>query len=87
MVKIFNTVGFGVMADTSFPDGPVVMFYCGDDTGAKAIARDLAVQMGFEAIDAGPLRQARLLEPFALLWISLAIGGHGRDIAFRLIKR
>ena len=30
----------------------------------------------------------RLLEPFALLWISLAIlEGHGREIAFSLLRR
>jgi hypothetical protein len=29
-----------------------------------------------------------LLEPFALLWISLAMmQGYGRDIAFQLLKR
>ena len=39
-------------------------------------------------VDAGPLRQARLLEPFALLWITLAYQqGMGRDIAFRLMRR
>jgi predicted dinucleotide-binding enzyme len=42
----------------------------------------------FEAIDAGPLKQARLLEPFALLWISLAYGqGMGRDFAFEFLRR
>jgi hypothetical protein len=33
---------------------------------------DLASELGFETVDAGPLTQARALEPFALLWISLA---------------
>jgi predicted dinucleotide-binding enzyme len=38
--------------------------------------------------DAGPLTQARLIEPFALLWISMALKyGYGRDIAFKLLPR
>jgi predicted dinucleotide-binding enzyme len=44
--------------------------------------------LGFEAVDAGPLTQARLLEPFALLWISLAFkAGLGREFAFKLLRR
>lgn len=88
VVKVFNTTGFNVMADPEFAGGPPAMFYCGDDAGAKAAARQLAGEAGFEALDAGPLAQARLLEPLALLWITLAMKyGYGRDIAFRLLRR
>jgi len=87
VVKIFNTIGYNIMADPAFPAGPATLFYCGDDAAAKKAAHDLAAQLGFDPIDAGPLTQARLLEPFALLWISLAFGGQGREIAFKLMKR
>jgi 8-hydroxy-5-deazaflavin:NADPH oxidoreductase len=87
VVKIFNTIGYNIMANPSFPGGPATLFYCGDDAAAKKIAHDLAAQLGFDPVDAGPLTQARLLEPFALLWISLAFGGQGREIAFHLMKR
>lgn len=88
VVKVFNTAGFNVMADARFEGGPAAMFYCGDDAGAKAAAHQLAEEAGFEALDAGPLDQARLLEPFALLWITLAMKyGYGREIAFRLLRR
>jgi predicted dinucleotide-binding enzyme len=70
VVKIFNTVGFGVMADTRFPEGAPVMFYCGEDAAAKAAARTWRRKLGFDPVDAGGLAQARLLEPLALLWIS-----------------
>ena len=64
------------------------MFYCGDDVAAKQSVHPLVEQLGFEAIDAGPLSRARLLEPFALLWISLAYAqGQGREIAFKLLRR
>jgi predicted dinucleotide-binding enzyme len=64
------------------------MFYCGDDAGSKATAAQLALEVGFDPIDAGPLANARLLEPYALLWIWLAIrGGFGPGFAFQIVKR
>lgn len=88
VVKIFNTTGFGNMENPRYPDGPAAMLYCGDDAAAKADAARLAADIGFEPIDAGPLAQARLLEPFALLWISLAYQQRlGREFAFRLVRR
>ena len=50
--------------------------------------RGLASEIGFEPIDAGPLTQARTLEPLALLWISLAIKqGLGFEFAYKLLRR
>ena len=48
----------------------------------------LAAELGFDPIDAGPLENARLLEPVAMLWIWLALkGGLTREIAFKLVPR
>jgi len=88
VVKAFNTIGFNIMADTGFPDGKPALFYCGDDAEAKSVVGGLARELGFDALDAGPLTQCRVLEPFALLWISLAMKyGYGRDIAFQFMRR
>jgi 8-hydroxy-5-deazaflavin:NADPH oxidoreductase len=87
VVKIFNSIGYNIMENPAFPAGAATLLYCGDDPGAKTAARELGAQLGFDPLDAGPLRQARVLEPMALLWISLAFGGEGREIAFRLMKR
>ena len=88
VVKIFNTVGFNIMENPDFGGARPVMFYCGDDAAAKRQAAALATELGFDAVDAGPLRPARTLEPFAMLWISLALQyGLGRDIAFALLRR
>jgi predicted dinucleotide-binding enzyme len=88
VVKIFNTTGFANMANPSYGGEPVTMFYCGDDAEAKRTAADLARDIGFDPVDAGPLSNARLLEPCAVLWIWLAIkGGVGREFAFKLVKR
>jgi predicted dinucleotide-binding enzyme len=88
VVKAFNTVGANIMADPTFGGGRVAMFYCGDSAEAKATVASLINELGFVALDAGPLTQARVLEPFALLWISLAVKyGFGPDIAFQLLQR
>jgi predicted dinucleotide-binding enzyme len=87
VVKAFNTVGYAVMANPIVGGDTVVLFYCGDDTEAKKVAAQLATELGFNAVDAGPLKQARLLEPFALLWISLAMKhGFGFHWGFRVAK-
>ncbi|MGA2878576.1 MAG: NADPH-dependent F420 reductase [Bryobacteraceae bacterium] len=88
VVKAFNTVGANIMADPAFEGHKPVMFYCGDDAQAKQVVKKLIDELVFEAVDAGPLTQARLLEPFALLWISMAlVHGLGRDFAFELLRR
>ncbi len=88
VVKIFNTTGFGNMANPVYGGEATTMFYCGDDAAGKNVAAQLAADLGFEPIDAGPITQCRLLEPLALLWISLAIKqGLGRDFAFKLVRR
>ena len=88
VVKIFNTVGYNIMANPAFGNERASMLLCGDDAEAKRVASGLAEDAGFEPVDAGPLTQARLLEPFALLWITMALKyGHGREMAFRLLRR
>jgi NADPH-dependent F420 reductase len=88
VVKAFNTVGANIMANPAFGADRPVMLYCGNDAKAKQIVHSLIAELGFEPVDAGPLTQARTLEPFALLWISLAYqAGLGREIAFKLLRR
>jgi 8-hydroxy-5-deazaflavin:NADPH oxidoreductase len=87
VVKALNTVGSGIMARPQFGAEKPVLFYCGDDATAKAKAAELVGSLGFEAMDAGPLSNARLLEPFGMLWIYLAFTGLGPDFAFKLLRR
>jgi predicted dinucleotide-binding enzyme len=88
VVKAFNMTGANVMQNPAFPAGTAVMFVCGDDAAARQAAARLARDVGFDAIEAGPLAEARLLEPLAMLWIKLAYAhGLGRDIAFALLRR
>ena len=88
VVKIFNTTGYNNMENPIYRGSAIPMFYCGDHAGAKTVAASLARDTGFDPIDAGPLSNSRLLEPYALLWIWLAVfGGMGRDFAFTLARR
>ena len=88
VVKIFNTTGSNNMENSDYGGQAATMFYAGDDAVAKQAAHQLASDIGFDAIDAGPLANARLLEPLAMLWIYLAYpGGRGREIAFKLLRR
>lgn len=88
VVKAMNQVGFAVMADSSgYPVRPG-MFVAGDDADAKAAALALVEDLGFEALDAGPLRLARLLEPHAMLWIHQVVNrGAPADAAFALMRK
>jgi 8-hydroxy-5-deazaflavin:NADPH oxidoreductase len=86
--KTLNTTGYGNMAEPAFDGVKSVMFVAGDDEAAKPKVLALIGELGFEAVDAGPLRIARLLEPHAMLWIHLALNrGLGRDWAFALVRR
>ena len=88
VVKIFNSTGVENMASPEYGDVAATMFYCGDDEQACAVAAKLASELGFDPVPAGPLRNARLLEPLALLWIDLARRQvAGRAIAFKLLRR
>jgi len=74
-VSAFNTVPsevlFDVFAAKRKADRPSLV-YCGDDRRAKNVAVKLIRDVGFEPVDAGPLRIARYTEPFALLVAQLA---------------
>ncbi len=70
-----------------FPEVSLGVFYAGDDAYANAIAAQLATDIGFEAVDAGSLVNAGLLESLARLWGKLAYGQKlGRNIAFKLLQ-
>ena len=86
--KTLNTTGFGNMANPVFNGVKSVMFVAGDDAANKPKVIDLVGQLGFDVVDAGPLRNARLLEAHAMLWIDLALArGRGRDWAFGILRR
>jgi predicted dinucleotide-binding enzyme len=87
VVCAFNTVPsevlFGVFEARDGAHRPSLV-YCGDDEGGKEVAAGLIRDVGFDPVDAGPLRIARYTEPFALLVAQLAYEGtEGPELAYR----
>lgn len=88
VVKAFNTVGFNIMKEPLLEGRKSIMYFCGNDEKARHLVRELITEVGFFPIEAGDIKSSRLLEPFALLWISSAYKfGLGREFAYSLIKR
>jgi 8-hydroxy-5-deazaflavin:NADPH oxidoreductase len=75
LFSVFEAAGSGVQPD---------LVYCGDDAGAKELTSQLIRDVGFNPVDAGPLRIAQYTEPFALLVAQLAYEGEqGPVLAYR----
>ena len=75
LASAFNTVPSEVLFDVYAAKRKAVrpsLVYCGDDREGKKVAIALIRDVGFDPVDAGPLRVARYTEPFALLVAQLA---------------
>jgi 8-hydroxy-5-deazaflavin:NADPH oxidoreductase len=87
VVSAFGTVLSEVLFDVYAARrkaGRPSLVYCGDDSASKAVAAELIRDAGFDPCDAGPLRIARHIEPFALLVAQLAYGGEANPaLAYR----
>ena len=78
VVKAFNTIFAQVLAS----EARAQVFFAGDDAEAKGRVQALIETGGFEPVDAGPLANARYLEPVA--WLNIYFGymaGRGTNIA------
>ena len=87
MNTAFNTVPsevlFGMFEARRKATRPSLV-YCGDDSSSKRIVAELIRDVGFDPMDAGPLRIARHTEPFALLVAELAYERDGGpELAYR----
>lgn len=89
VVKCFNSTGFENMLNPSYNVEGIDMFCAGNSKDAKLIAEILSKDIGFASCyDFGGDDKVELLEKFAFSWINLAImQGHGRDIAFKVVRR
>ncbi|HLE96114.1 MAG TPA: NADPH-dependent F420 reductase [Candidatus Thermoplasmatota archaeon] len=87
VVKAFNTVFAPNMRTGKVKGEVLTLFVAGDSEEAKATVRDLARDIGFDAVDAGPLKNARWMETLGYFNIELGFGQKmGTDIGFRLVR-
>ncbi len=89
VIKAFNTV-FSATYDTDLKmknGGKIQVFCAGDDEITKEVVLEIANRIGFEAINAGGLKNARYLESLTGLQIQFAFKmGMGNEISFNLVK-
>ena len=89
VVKGFNTVFAQIYArGLRFGDRAVPVFLATDDESARRRVAETARHAGFEPVDAGPLSNARHLEPLAALNIQLGYAlGRGTQIVPAWLER
>jgi predicted dinucleotide-binding enzyme len=87
VVKAFNSVFAQNQSTGRIGDEQLTLFIAGDDVKAKQTVMQLGRDIGFDPVDAGPLKSARYLEPMAMLLINLGyVLGMGNGIGYRLVK-
>lgn len=87
VVKAFNTVFAQHMATGQAKDTALTLFVAGDDKAAKEKTLSLGSDIGFDAVDAGPLTNARWLETLGYFNIQLGYTLQmGTHIAFKLVR-
>jgi predicted dinucleotide-binding enzyme len=88
VVKAFNTFGAEHHKEPSLSGAPANVFVAGDAADARRSVCEIATRAGFLGVDAGPLRNAAVLENLAVLWIHLSsVGGQGRTFALSMQRK
>lgn len=98
VVEAFLNVFAGILHSGSMRFGTDVpsVFYCGDDVNSKEIVAKLIREIGLEPVDSGPLKNARFVEPTAMLILQLGafLGmakewkpGEFTDLSVKLLRR
>jgi len=89
VVKAFNSIPAELLRAgvDVLPEQPAVC-YCGDDARAKRVTARLIRQLGFEPVNCGALKNARYLEPLAMLVGELAYNqGKRPELGLRILRR
>ncbi|TVZ90409.1 NADPH-dependent F420 reductase [Streptomyces sp. BK340] len=87
VIKAFSSVLAPNHAHATMAEQQLFLPVAGDDELAKKTVIELATELGFDAVDAGPLSNARYIEPATELLIQLAYGkGLGTGIGLVLAR-
>jgi predicted dinucleotide-binding enzyme len=86
VVKAFNTVFAKNMSSGVVKGEKLTLFVAGDDKAAKELVLAAGKGIGFDPVDAGPLKNARWMETLGYFNIQLGYTlKMGPDIGFRLV--
>jgi len=86
VVKAFNTVFAQNMSSGKVKGEKLTLFVAGDDQTAKDLILTAGRDIGFDSVDAGPLKNARWMETLGYFNIQLGYAlKMGADIGFKLI--
>lgn len=80
VIKAFNNVGFPLMANPVVNGKKTLMYICGDDAEARSQVKSLSDALDFDTIEFGDLSRAKMVEYWALTWITLA---YHHDMSFQ----
>jgi 8-hydroxy-5-deazaflavin:NADPH oxidoreductase len=87
VVKAFNTTFAATMSTGTVKGEKITIFAASDDKDARKAVTGIAKDIGFDAVEAGALENARYLEALAVLNIRLAyVEGMGGEMGFRLAR-
>lgn len=98
VVEAFLNIFAGILHSGTMQFGTDVpsVFYCGDDASSKSAVAKLITEIGLEPVDSGPLKNARFVEPTAMLLLQLGafLGmakewkpGEFTDLSVKLLRR
>jgi predicted dinucleotide-binding enzyme len=84
VVKTLNVLNAGFMLDAAMAgDARPLMFVAGEDHAAKEAVSKILQSAGWQVADLGGIRESRLLEALAMLWIKLAVPHQKWDFALQ----
>jgi 8-hydroxy-5-deazaflavin:NADPH oxidoreductase len=81
--EAFNSQG---AENIAHPRAATSSLYCDDDDAAKKTVRELVADVGFDPVDAGALKNARLLDAATLLWFAASRTFGTRRAASRMLR-
>ncbi len=87
VVRAFNQQGAELLRDPKFEDLRAASFVASDDDDARQTVLSLARDLDQDAIDAGPLAMARVLDHLTLLWIATSKALGSRELGLTLLRR
>jgi len=85
--RAFNTYGWENFADPVYDGVPGDLFYAGPGGEAQTIVEQLIQDIGLRPVRVGGGDQVGLVDDLLRLWFTLASGGSGRNMAFKLLSR